>query len=210
MNQLASIQLNHLDITTVENLQGSFYNLPTSSHADGQYRLRRYSVLKICDGDAVYKKISQRGFTQSSQYNKFQGDVARTYEDLEDHIIEGPSLKKILRMFRDINRLPGGHEVEIHQMRVITLDDNTPVSPEGIHQDGYRRIGFVSINRHNIVGGNLLVYRDKTGDPFVNMEIQNGEYVIIDDQEFWHSATKINPIDLKKQGYMDILILTTK
>lgn len=210
MNQLASIQLNHLDIATVENLQGSFDNLLTTPHADGQYRLRRYSVLKIHSDDTIYEKMPQHGFTQSSEYNNFQGDVARSYEDLEDHIIEGPALKEIFRMFRDINHLPDGHEVEIHQMRVITLDDKTPVSPEGVHQDGYRRIGFVAINRHNIAGGNLLIYRERDGEPFINMEIQNGECVIVDDQEFWHSATGIKPIDPKEQGYMDILILTTK
>ena len=210
MDQLTMLQLNHLDKTTIDNLKSSFDNLLTTSHADGQYRLRRYSVLKIHHDHRIYEKIPQHGFTQSSQYNKFQGDIQRIYDDLEDCVIESQDLKEIFRMFRDINDLPEGHEVEIHQMRVITLDDKTPVSPEGIHQDGYRRIGFVAINRQNIMGGNLLVYRERDGEPFINMEIQEGEFVTLDDKTFWHNATKIKPEDPDKQGHMDIFILTTK
>ena len=95
-------------------------------------------------------------------------------------------------------------------MRVLAQDGKTLASPEGIHQDGFRRVAIVGINRENITGGELLVYRDKESKEIVEIALENGEIAILDDEKLWHNATPIQSIDKDKPGYMDVFILTTK
>ena len=95
-------------------------------------------------------------------------------------------------------------------MRIITRDELTPVSPEGVHQDGYRFIAIVGINRYNITGGNLLICKTYEGKPVVDFPLDSGEMVMIDDRVMWHNATQIKPVNQDIQGYMDAFILTAK
>ena len=102
------------------------------------------------------------------------------------------------------------HEVEIHQMRIITRDELTPVSPEGVHQDGYRFIAIVGISRYNITGGNVLVYKEQGAKPIVDFPLDSGEMIMVRDDLMWHNATQIKPVATDVQGYMDAFILTAR
>ena len=166
------LQLNVLEPEAVQEMSESFDNLPQTDHLDGQYRLRRYSVLKPYTGNIVVE--DNRGFTQSSKYNKFQGDMNRQFEDLEDSLVNTQGFAKMLRIFLKTNKLEGGHRLEIHQLRIITGEfpyNSVEVSPEGIHQDGYNYIGMVGIKRHNANGGKILVSRGKTVAPFFSASV---------------------------------------
>jgi hypothetical protein len=56
-----------------QQLMPSFSGLPHTQHADGKYRLRRYSVVKHLNGHVV--EIGPRNFVQSDEINHFQGNV---------------------------------------------------------------------------------------------------------------------------------------
>ena len=95
-------------------------------------------------------------------------------------------------------------------MRVITLHDETPVAPEGVHQDGYDAICIASIYRHNVTGGHLLVHKEKNSEPIVNMALENGELAYINDRVLWHNATPLSRTDPSQDGHMDLIILTAR
>jgi len=202
----------HVDKLTsqgVNSLKESFNNVPSTDHKDGKYRLRRYSKVQLLLEPKKFKPLEVKEFNQSSEYNKFQGDVERTFENVEDETLYSQGMEEMLYMFRMLNNLPHGSEVDIHQMRVITLPSvPAEVSPEGAHQDGYDCIAMFGIARHNILGGELLVSDGEMGNPFVSIPINEGTGVFLNDQALWHNASSLAPIEKGRTGYMDAFILT--
>jgi len=204
------MQLDKMSDRCLDSLSGVFDDLPTTNHADGNYRLRRYSRVRMSAETMVYETLYGQDFTQSSEYNKFQGDVTRTFENINEDIIRGYGFWELCSRFINSFRLPSQNVVEVHQMRVITLEDNTHVAPEGVHQDGYDAICIGCVNRHNITGGNLLVHKEKDSEPILNMTLENGELAYINDRVLWHNATPISRLDASKEGHMDLIILTAR
>ena len=205
------IKLEQIDSLEVDAVKESFNRLPKTDHKDGQYRLRRYSKIKLSDDDDFkYMKMESEAFNQSTDYNQFQGGVDRKFEDIEDEIIESVFMLEMCDLFLNSCAFPDYHEIEIHQMRIITKDESTPVSPEGVHQDGYTFIAMVGINRYNITGGNLLVCKTHEGKPIVDFPLDSGEMIMLDDRAMWHDATPIKPVSHAVQGWMDAFILTVR
>ena len=205
------VKLKEISQWGVGTIRDSFNKLPETDHRDGKYRLRRYSRIKLCDTDHFkYMRLESEAFNQSGRYNQFQGDVPRKFEDIEDEVIESGGMLEMCDTFLESSGCVDDHEIEIHQMRIITRDELTSVSPEGVHQDGYRFIAIVGINRYNITGGHVLVYRSKEGNPMIDFPLDDGEVIMINDVELWHNATQIKPIDPDTQGHMDVFILTVK
>ena len=95
-------------------------------------------------------------------------------------------------------------------MRVVTLYDDTPVSPEGVHRDGYDCIMMLGIERHNVDGGNLLVYKNRDEEQFMSLPLTGGSMVILNDRELWHNAQAIQSHDKSQDGYVDAFILTAR
>jgi len=95
-------------------------------------------------------------------------------------------------------------------MRVITLDSETHVAPEGVHQDGYDAICIASVDRHNVEGGHLIVQKKKDSDPILNIALENGELAYINDRVLWHDATPIRRSNPSENGHMDLVILTAR
>ena len=216
------LQLNKLSDEAVESLAESFDRLPHTDHKDGQYRLRRYSVVEVrttfwnAKEEAEVTKLEHRRFMQDATLNKHQGGMKRDFEEIEDGVIESGGMKEMCLAFKQGNKLIDGQEVEIHQMRVTTLGDGlTPVAPEGIHQDGFDHIAMIGINRFNLRGGGLLVYEKydpktehmRPAVPFLEKKLAAGEMIMIRDDIFWHNARDVWPIDRKEQGYGDWFIL---
>ena len=101
--------------------------------------------------------------------------------------------------------------VEAHQMR-ITVPKSMSVaelSPEGPHQDGFDCVGIFSINRHNICGGELLVFDGKDYNPFWTMILKSGQVVVFNDREVWHDGNCIaRDVEGVEENYMDVFELT--
>ena len=212
------LQLNKLSDEAVKSLAESFDRLPHTEHKDGQYRPRRYSVVEVRTTfwsgvtGAEVTKLEHRRFMQDATLNKHQGGMKRDFEEIEDGVIESEGMKEMCLAFKQANELIDGQEVEIHQMRVVTLGDGlTPVAPEGVHQDGFDHIAMIGINRFNLRGGALLVYEsDSHRTAFMEKELADGEMIMIRDDIFWHNARDVWPLDRKEQGYGDWFILCAK
>lgn len=202
------LQLFRIEPELLKTMLPSFGFLPRTNHADGQYRLRRYSVVHLLN-DKI-QPSDKHDFMQSSDINHFQGDVVRQFEGIENEVLNSIGLLAMCQIFAQANQLPNGQEIEIHQMRVVSLLDETPVAPEGVHQDGFDYIALIGIARHNVVGGEIMLYNDNHEAPFFRKVLDDGEVAILDDHHFWHNAQPIRAIERNKQGYLDIIVLTAK
>jgi hypothetical protein len=200
------LKLDNISDEAVESVSYSFNGLPQTEHLDGKYRLRRYSVIQ-CNGSCV--GLGENTFIQSDEYNKFQGNMTRSFEPIEPKVIESIGMLEMSCMFKDACCLPDDQKIEVHQMRIITLDEETPVSPEGVHQDGFDYICIVGITRYNVTGGHLLIYKDQGDEHFMSLALKPGEVAVINDRNLWHNASSIEPV-IGKDGYMDAFILTAK
>ena len=201
------LQLNTLTEEFVDDLKPSFGNLPETLYKDGEYRLRRYSVVSALREGIFH--LPHRDFEQDEELNEFQGGMARSFEEIEEKTLQSEGMVEACLIFKRANGLPDGAEVEIHQMRVRSLPNTiwTPVAPEGIHQDGFDHIAMIGINRHNIHGGELMAYKEKEGHgPFITHALEDGEMMMLSDRELWHNATPISRQDRDEEGYGDWFI----
>ena len=60
------LRLDQISEEGVNSLKSSFENLPETSHKDGKFRLRRYSVIEVMGLGADLSRIENKGFTQSA------------------------------------------------------------------------------------------------------------------------------------------------
>jgi len=207
---MSLLRLDLLSNEAIQNLSPSFDLLTPTDHKDGQYRLRRYSMIELLAEPYMFKTLPTTTFMQTDEYNNFQGNIERKFENVDEDVLDGKGMKELIYKFRMFNQLPTGTPIDIHQMRIITLYDETPVSPEGVHRDGYDFIAMIGIARHNIEGGHLLVYTEQDSDHFMSIPLDAGQMVSLDDTKLWHNASNIQTIDKTKNGYMDAIIVTAK
>lgn len=85
-NQHGSICLPHgqFSAEAAQQLGQSFHTLKPSQYKDGAYRLRHYSKFDYQRSSGNIELQAGAQFVQSSDLNRFQGDITRTYDDLND------------------------------------------------------------------------------------------------------------------------------
>ncbi|QWV04710.1 2OG-Fe dioxygenase family protein [Pseudoalteromonas shioyasakiensis] len=206
LNNQNLLQLRFVSQTHIDAVKPSFANLPANPYADGEFRKRRYSVIKVVDGEL--KLQPTKAFVQDDSINTFQGNVERTYENLEDSLLATDGMKQIVNQFRDMTGISDDRNIEIHQFRMLAIDSDTPAAPEGVHQDGFDHVCVCGVSHENLEGGELLVYEHQQAEPCFKMEIKDGMFALINDREVWHNATPMNKLDASKEGYLDCFVLT--
>jgi len=208
------LQITKVEPELLDEIKDSFNDLPETDHADGKYRLRKYSRIKVfCDGggEVLLSPLEDSEFNQSKDYNKHQGGMTRKFANIDTQVIESNAISEMVRAFFnacEIYHWDG--EFDIHQMRVKCLGGATQLSPEGWHQDGYDYIAVVGVDRNNIIGGEMLLSTSKVDAPFLQATIDTGTLVIVDDSYLWHNGRSIQPIDDNKPAWMDVLVFTLK
>ena len=75
-----TLHITRLSQEAIQQLAPSFAQLPHTEHADGQYRLRRYSVIRLIDGKV--EALDKHDFMQTDQINHFQGNVIRHFDPI--------------------------------------------------------------------------------------------------------------------------------
>ena len=203
-------RIDKLEEGIVKNIQPFFEDLPETDHKDGKYRLRKYSVVKpLITGHLLpteFAKLDITTFTQSSDYNDFQGDIERTFEPLDDELVVNPAFVSICNLFYYTFSLAPHQPIEVHQMRVLPKKGGK-LSPEGVHQDGFDHIAMIGIRRENISGGDMHILREKEGDSIVNTPLLDGEIAFLNDRIVWHNGTPVKKIDKDRDGFMDFMVL---
>ncbi|MCW1889034.1 2OG-Fe dioxygenase family protein [Vibrio chagasii] len=67
------------------------------------------------------------------------------------------------------------------------FEERAQVAPEGVHQDGFDHIALIGVNRHNIVGGEIMLYQDSHEAPFFRKVLEDGEVAMLADSKLWHN-----------------------
>ncbi|MBH0057747.1 2OG-Fe dioxygenase family protein [Pseudoalteromonas sp. SWXJZ94C] len=207
LNNQNLLQLRFVNQANIDLVKPSFDNLPANPYADGAFRKRRYSVVKMQNGEIKLQQA--KAFVQDDSINTFQGNVERTYENLEQSLLESEGMKSIVNEFRQLTGIDEQRDIEIHQFRMLAINSDTPAAPEGVHQDGFDHVCICGVSHENLEGGELLVYENKQAEPCFKMEIKDGMFALINDRQVWHNATPMNKIDASKPGYLDCFVLTS-
>ena len=205
------LQITKVDPELLLEIKPSFNDLPETDHADGKYRLRKYSRVHAVASTGALVDLGDNTFNQSEDYNKHQGGMSRKFENIDDKVIHSKALSQLTKAFFEACKIyKGQYEFDIHQMRVICRGGATQLSPEGWHQDGYDYIGVIGVFRNNIIGGEKLLSTSKMDTPFLQATIDTGTLVIVDDSYLWHNGRSIQPIDDSKPAWMDVMVFTLR
>lgn len=214
------LQIIKVDASLIDEIKPSFNDLPETNHADGHYRLRKYSRIKMQKNfpsretwplmNYTIEQLDDNTFTQSKKYNTHQGGTVRKFELIDKEVIESNAMYELLCAFYDACELDNDVIIDIHQMRVLCQGGATQMSPEGWHQDGFNCVTIIGIDRCNIIGGELMASDEKTNPPFMTASLDSGTMLIIDDDYLWHNARSIQSLDDTKSAYFDSLIFLAK
>ena len=101
--------------------------------------------------------------------------------------------------------------VEVHQFR-IEARAGAPgePTPEGIHRDGVDYVLVLLVNRDNIVSGETTVY-DLSGSPLGAFTLTDPfDATLIDDARVAHGVTPVTPLDARRRGCRDVLVVTLR
>jgi len=213
INLFKKLDLNYIfgeykfNIDSLPQLQNSFNKLPRDKYYTNT-RNRAFSLLKVNNSIEV---IGNLNFYQSSQYNNYNGNLLREYDNISNYILNNNSFKDIIFTFNNIVSKKSNKQnnyIQIHKIRVYANKNLTNLIPEGIHQDGFNMIAICCISRKNIKGGINRIY-DINKNIIYSKQLEEGEMIIINDIKNYHDVTNIELIDKEKIGYRDIIVLTT-
>jgi hypothetical protein len=200
------LQLGQLTNNSVTSLTTSFANLPKSDYLDGAFRLRRFSHFTYASGQLL--ELPTKAFSQTGDINTFQGNVAREYPSIEAEVVSSDAFSEMFKNFKKMTELTDDKPIEVHQMRILGAKGSlTEAAPEGVHQDGFDYLGVFVIERKNIQGGEICVHPEKEQAPIFKHAFDSGEFVILNDKRFWHSAQNLEAVN-DDLAYMDVFVLT--
>lgn len=210
-----SYQVHRLDLSDASfgdfhKVAQSFDTLKPSTYKDGGFRLRRYSRFDYDPSKQALTLKKNSAFVQGDDLNQFQGNVARTYDNLTADTYQSQAFVGLVQDFIKTTNLPAHSEIEVHQMRIVAKDGNTSAAaaPEGIHQDGFDYVGIVTIARSNVLGGELMLWHDKTqAKPIATLSPEAGDVCVVNDQKLWHSASDIC-LSETGTGHWDLFVFT--
>lgn len=200
---------NHLPDPKI--LQESFYNLPFDPYVKGDFRQRRFSQFLFDLEHKTLAQLSHKPFFQNSQYNPLLGNVERNYSELESEVANSEALRQLVNDFIDSCGFSTKEvEVGVHQIRISCSSSSLgKPAPEGIHQDGYEFVGIYCVDRRNVEGGITELYKAKGSKPFFLMALNPGDFLVFNDEQFYHFTTPVKPIT-DEQGFRDVFVLTAK
>ncbi len=204
LNQLG---FNIIDLPTVDDkILDSFNDLPFDEYM-GKNRYRRFSQYRLNNKDGVwqFEKLPSRPYVTYSKYNKVAGGIKRFYQpikvDFSPYISAG---LEDLNLDKSID-----WQINVHQYRVIVDDDLEGVTvPEGIHCDGHDYVMIAVFNRHNIIGGEMSLFKDIEGeDCFFKGVVQMNQAALLNDRKMYHYVSNIDPAPGHSYGHRDIVVI---
>lgn len=202
-----SFALEKVSSIKLEGFKRFFAELPADPYVKGNYRYRRLSRFTISGNELI--KLPHGYLYQSKDYNPLVGDIKREFAELDEALIALDEFKKLVFEFSDYCKLEPGVEIGVHQIRTTSSPNNfgNP-APEGIHRDGCEFIGIFSVDRQNIQGGETHLHTAKKSKPIFNKILNPGELLLVNDREFFHYTTPIQP-GSDAEGTRDVFVVTS-
>ena len=209
-NCLEEVFAGDCDVADVQRAANHWNNLDVDPylHGGGKYRERRYAELKYDAVSGSLTHMSQTEFFQSTAYNAVNGG-SRRFNLIEESFLQSKFLQKILKHFakRSATDLQAPHiEIFLHQVRIIAEPGvNGLPTPEGIHKDGVDFSCQVLFERHNLVGGESIIYSNAKKPLLATTMLNPLDFYFFKDSDIYHSVTPIQSADGLTRGTRDIL-----
>ena len=93
---MSLLRLDLLSNEAIQDLSPSFDLLTATEHKDGKYRLRRYSMVELLAEPYMFKQLPTNTFMQTDEYNDFQGNVERKFDNIDECILNGKGMKELI------------------------------------------------------------------------------------------------------------------
>lgn len=188
--------------------------MPRDSYmADGgRYRRRRYATLSWAPSATEAKLEPHQPHYQSLDYNNLNGGIARHFAPIDEAIVRGPVLKKIIARGADVfgQLSPGRHwHIETHQFRIEAhAGASGQPTPEGVHRDGVDYVLVMMVARHNIREGTTTIHH-ADGSKIASFTLTHPQdMTLVDDHRCLHGVTPVMPIDAAQPAWRDVLVVT--
>lgn len=174
----------------------------------GKYRERRYAEIKFDAASGTLTHVGETEFFQSTAYNAVNGG-SRRFKLIEESFLQSKLLQKILKHFasRFASALEAPSlELFLHQVRIIAEPGvNGLPTPEGIHKDGVDFSCQVLFGRHNLSGGESMIYNNDKEPLLATTMLDPLDFYCFKDPDIYHSVTPIHSADGVVRGTRDIL-----
>lgn len=178
----------------------------------GRCRFRRHATLRALPSSRIVYLEPHQPHYQSLSYNNLNGGVARHYQPIAPHVLNGGTMTAVLRLCCGIfGRLsPYAHwHIEAHQFRIDAgrAAEGKP-TPEGIHRDGVSFVLMIMVKRTNIVNGCTQIYDldQRRLDSFTLTDAFDA--AIVNDSHVMHGVTPIVQLDTDQPATRDVLVVT--
>ena len=193
--------------------EDSFNHLEVDTYmADaGRYRRRRHATFEV-DGERITRNPHRPHF-QSTDYNRLNGGIERWYTPIDAQLANGASVSSIVgwcrATFSAVHQKVERWLVELHQFRIeASAASHGLPTPEGMHRDGVDYVLVLLVARHNVASGTTHV-GNRSGAPFGSFTLTEPfDAVMLDDHRVYHGVTAIEPLDMTKDAYRDVLVVT--
>ncbi len=200
------IKKGHVSINKINDIKKYYNNLQRDEYTN----LKRFRALsRFCLKNNKITKLQNVPLKQPHSSNALFGELPRQFNDLNNNLISSFSFKSIFwNMLTDFN-LSNLNEYEfwVHQIRtkIENTDENSLITPEGIHRDDAEKVGIICVDRSNIEGAMNRFYKEKKKETlFKEVYLKNSEYLIFDDNKIWHDVSQASA--LNNNAYRDTLI----
>ncbi len=191
-------------------LLDSFDNLPADRYAPNAQRERRfaqYLAFFNYKRELLLRRLPDRPFIQSAQYNPLSGGIPREFAPIEPQCDVTPYIEQLFTLLQ-IDRSRKYH-LDVHQYRVYGTPDAAGMSvPEGPHMDGMNLVFILVVRRHEITdkSAEFSLIDPVTRQTFFTTVVGEGEGIGLDDQKMLHDASPVIAAG-PERGYRDYIVV---
>jgi hypothetical protein len=200
-------------------LSRSFENMGIDRYFGNEGRARRFRRYSDLNYNPVMRKLSRlphHAYFQSEQMNKYVGGKERHFEDLSQEIIDSPLIQSLVNLDFEVfkSTLPQemwtlNWQCQIHQIRIeVEAGEETEITPEGIHSDGYPFSAVHFWGKENIDGATSFLYTTEEKE-LISVTYENIlDTTFFKDREMKHYVSRAMTKDHEKQGYRQIIAIS--
>jgi len=201
----------------LRDLQTSWDNLERDTYYgeknEGCYRVRRYTDFNFSPRTGELAPRDHVAYFQSVKMNRYVGGKSRHFGDVLPETYENALLRDLVRL--DFSLFPVQEEFldrewicQVHMIRIVVgPGQTTPVTPEGIHSDGYPFAGVHLMNRRGVVGGESSVYSHAEKQLATITFESPLDSLWFEDRNLKHYVTPISSVG-EEPGSRDILAIS--
>jgi hypothetical protein len=180
--------------------------------ASGRHRRRRHATFAAETGGKIQRQPHRPHF-QSLAYNPLQGDIQRWFAPIRPLLADGPSMRRILEVSRNLFEPMAPQtrhwHIEAHQFRIeARAGEPGEPTPEGTHRDGVDYVLVLLIDRDNIESGTTTIHADHGGLLGSFTLTHPLDTALVDDARVSHGVTAVTAFDPARPAHRDVLVVT--